>query len=192
MIKILIRTRTKWESAEAAGSSNFNKGFLSWILQASSSLSVLFPHSVHFTAFCHPSLVELHFPLPHSPRVSSGARALASATARVLSRQKSSKWRAKCGWLRRRQTLRKRRVHLLWYTDRWWLVCLPVLHLARINPIYSPVALTTNSGLWRTQTMHWCMQKKKKKRGTGGRRVMTDNRQKRRSGKDIKWKKNRK
>lgn len=59
MIKILIETRTKWECAEAAGSSNFNMGFLSSILQGFSSLPVLFPRSVHITAFCHPSLLEL-------------------------------------------------------------------------------------------------------------------------------------
>lgn len=106
----------------------------------------LCPHYCILSSFSFASAG--HFPPPHSPCVSSAARALASVTARVrlLSRQTSSRWKAKCGWLRMRQTLKKRRIHLLWYTDRWWLVCLPVLHLARINPIYSPTACT--SQLW--------------------------------------------
>lgn len=65
MIKILIRTGTERERAEAAGRSNFNKGFLSSILQASSSLSVPFPHSVHITAFCHPSHLALQTSAGH-------------------------------------------------------------------------------------------------------------------------------
>ena len=98
MIKIQIRTRTKWDHAEAAGSSNFNKGSLSSILRASASLSVLYSHFVHITAFCHPSHLALgafagHFALPHSPCLLIAACALASVAAyvRVLSRQASGK-----------------------------------------------------------------------------------------------------
>lgn len=46
----------------------------------------------------------------------------------VPSRQTSSRWKAKCGWLLMRQTKKGRRIHLFWYTDQWWLVFLPVLH----------------------------------------------------------------
>lgn len=152
MIKILIETRTKWECAEAAGSSNFNMGFLSSILQGFSSLPVLFPRSVHITAFCHPSLLELwacagHFSRPHHPRVSSTARALASATARVrvLWRQTSSRWKEKCGWLRMRQTLKKYPSALI-----HWPV-MTCLSASQVKPIYSPVPLTTNFGQKRRQ-----------------------------------------
>lgn len=151
MIKIRIRTRTKWESAEAAGSSNFNKGFLSSILQASPSLSVLFPHSAHITAFCHPS----HFGAPSfcgtfpslcvkcSPRLGiCDMLVFVSYPGKHPADEKAKK----CVWLRMRRTPRKRRIHLLWYTDKWWLVCLPVFHLERINAIYSPEPLTTNFG----------------------------------------------
>lgn len=84
------------ESAEAAGSSNFNEGFLSSILQASPFLSVPFPHSVHITAFCHhsslaPRAAAGHFPRLLSPFVSSAPHALASVIGRVLFRQMSSR-----------------------------------------------------------------------------------------------------
>lgn len=147
MIKILIRTRTKWESVEAAGSSNFNKGFLSSILQASS----LCPHYCILSSFSFGALGFCRkYSLPHSPCVSSSAGALASVTVyvRVLSRQTSSRWKVKCVWLCMRRTLKKRRIHLLWYADQWWLVCLPVFHLWKINPCYSLVPLTTYFGLW--------------------------------------------
>lgn len=120
MIKIQIRTGTKWDCAEAAGSSNFNKGSLSSILQAPASLSVLHPHFVHITALCHPSHLALsasagHFSLPHSPCLLIAACALASVAAyvHVLSRQASGKLKEKCVWLCMRQMLTARRVHLL-------------------------------------------------------------------------------
>lgn len=47
-----------------------------------------------------------------------------------------------CVCVHMRQMLKNRGVHLLWCTDQWWLVCLPVFHLQRINPIYSLGPLT--------------------------------------------------
>lgn len=55
----------------------------------------------------------------------------------VSSGQTSSRWKAKCCWLLMRQTMKRRRIHLFWYTDQWWLVFLPVLHFMKIKPISS-------------------------------------------------------
>lgn len=63
-------------------------------------------------------------------------------------RQTSSRWKAKCGWSFMRQTIKRRHIHLFWYTDQWWVVFLPVLHIMKIKPIYSPNM--PGSQFWRT------------------------------------------
>lgn len=85
---ITIMMKTNWKNVEAAGKSNFNKGFLFLIFRASASLHALFPHTVRINAFCHPSHGEVrafagHFASLHSSWVSFVGCALASVAACV-------------------------------------------------------------------------------------------------------------